>query len=82
MRAYGEDMDVIIRRNCWASLNGTPSRRSPRAFGDGIANLLKYSLEMSLPSSDAAGGNPELPIAQLTNLRGRSYWQFELQTEP
>ena len=32
---------------------------------------------MSLPSSEAAGGNSELPIAQLVNNEGQSDWQFE-----
>ncbi|MEO7317778.1 MAG: hypothetical protein ABIZ56_02190, partial [Chthoniobacteraceae bacterium] len=64
-----------------AGLSGPAAAPNATPFGDGIANLLKYAFEMNLARPDVhplpPSGNSGLPSAQLVNIGGQTYWQFE-----
>jgi hypothetical protein len=64
-----------------AGLIGAAAQPLATPFGDGVPNLLKYAFQMNLAGPDVhtllPGGDSGLPSAQLVNIGGRSYWQFE-----
>jgi len=66
-----------------AGLTGPAATPSAMPFGDGIANLLKYAFQMNLAGPDVhallpgGAGNSGLPIAQLVNIGGQTFYQLE-----
>ncbi len=65
-----------------AGLNGAEAQPTATPFGDGVPNLLKYAFQMNLAGPDVHAlpvglGDSGLPIAQLVNIGGQTFYQFE-----
>ncbi|MGJ8638466.1 MAG: BACON domain-containing protein [Opitutaceae bacterium] len=64
-----------------SGLTGTNAGLTAVPHGDGIENVLKYAFNMNLSGSDAhsmtAGGTSGLPLGQVHEESGQSYWRVQ-----